>query len=362
MTQQNPPDDLPPLLLREPYRLMNPPLISILVPTYNGGPYLEILLDSILQQTFSDFEVLLLDDCSKDDSWQVMQKYASDPRFRLFKWNPNRGAHAGTFFLLGQMRGEFWCYPGADDILKPDFLANRLRIMEDNPNCALVHGRAEYIDEHGRPAEPQTPDMDIPSMMSGSRALETLLQHNYINAPSVMVRSSVTRLVLPQFCGMMFYPMDWYLWVLIAATGFDFGWDDRKLHSYRVHLSSNSLIPAKEAIRKVEIRLTLLLALRKACAYSDLALASWARHGRGLYLTTLYRCWAARKSPSYNPMWLHQATTVFGGRCPSPAVLFILNLFPVLFCGMKEKRAKAKQAFGVSGLAQIDEPLFDRPI
>lgn len=341
---------------------MKPPKISIIVPTYNGGPYLEILLESLLRQSFQDFEILLLDDCSKDDSWQVMKRYSSDPRFRLFKWNPNRGAHSGTFFLLGQMHGEFWCYPGADDILNPDFLANRLKILEENPNCALVHGRANYIDQDGKLAEAQTPDMNIPPMMAGSRALETLLQHNYINAPSVMVRTSVTRIVLPQFCGMMFYPMDWYLWVLIAATGFDFGWDERKLHSYRVHLVSNSLIPAKEAIRKVEIRLTLLLALRKACSFSDLALDSWSRHGRNLYLMTLYRCWTARKAESYNPMWFRQAMAVGRGGSRNPTLEFFTHLPSVILCGLKERKAKKTQSFVVSGLAQIDEPLFHRSI
>ncbi|MEO8615207.1 MAG: glycosyltransferase [Luteolibacter sp.] len=335
------------------------PKISIIIPTYNGGPYLELLLESILKQTFTDYEVLLLDDCSKDDSWSVMEKYATDSRFRLFRWQPNRGAHAGTFFLLSQLRGEFWCYPGADDILGPEFLRERLGILEENPNCALVHGRAKYIDQDGLPTEAQTPDMDIPFMMNGSRALETLLQHNYINAPSVMVRTSVMRMILPQFCGMMFYPMDWYLWILISATGFDFAWDQRELHSYRVHLTSNSLIPAKESIRKVEIRLTLLLALYKAGMYSDLAMDSWSRHGRSLYLLTLHRCWAARNMASYNPMWLRQAK-VAAGRPSGTSLLseYLLNLPAILISGWKERKAKSSQAFGVSGLAQLDEPLF----
>lgn len=339
---------------------MNSPLISIIVPTYNGGPYLELLLDSILRQSFADYEVLLLDDCSKDGSWEVMGRYCSDARFRRFRWDPNRGAHAGTFFLLTQMRGDYWCYPGADDVLEPEFLTERLKVMQEHPNCAVVHGRADYIGPDGEEVPPQTPDLDIPAMMPGSRALETLLQHNYINAPSVMVRASVTRLVLPQFCGMMFYPMDWYLWILIAATGFDFAWDDRKLHSYRVHLTSNSLIPAKEAIRKVEIRLTLLLALRKACGYSDLAMDSWARHGRDLYVMTLFRCWTARKSPSYNGAWFRQAMVAAGRRRAGLTLEFFLKLPTILLTGFRERQARAAQSFTVSGLAQIDEPLFRR--
>ena len=335
------------------------PKISIVVPTYNGGPYLEVFLDSIFQQTFIDFEVLLLDDCSKDESWQVMQRYSSDPRIRTFRWNPNRGAHAGTFFLLGQIRGDFWCYPGADDLLEPEFLAERLKVMEENPNCAVVHGRAKYIDQDGKPTAPQTPEMDIPFMMPGARALETLLQHNYINAPSVMVRSTVTRLILPQFCGMMFYPMDWYLWILIASTGFDFAWDTRELHSYRVHLTSNSLIPAKEAVRKVEIRLTLLLALRKAAYFSDFAMDSWGRHGRKLFLMTLFRCWSARKAESYNPVWLRQALIAAGHcGCQSLPVAMLLNLPGVMLCGQRERNSRDSQAFTTSGLSQIDEPLF----
>jgi hypothetical protein len=337
------------------------PRVSIVVPTFNGGPYLKLLLDSILRQSFTDFEVLLLDDCSVDDSWSVMEEYRNDPRFRLFRWNPNRGAHAGTFFLLGQMRGEFWCYPGADDILEPGFLEERVKALDANPNCALVHGQAHYIDQIGNPAAPQAPELDIPPVMPGSRALETLLQHNYINGPSVMVRSSLTRSVLPHFCGMMFNPMDWYLWILIAATGFDFAWDPRKLHSYRVHLSSNSLAPDRESLRKVEIRLAPLLALKKATHFSDLAMDAWARHGRQLFLLTLFRCWVVRRSPSYDPMWLRQALVAHGwsGR-QRLTHAFLAHLPLILLAGWRERSVRSAQRFVTAGLAQINEPLFRR--
>lgn len=334
------------------------PLISIILPVYNAGPYLRVLIDSVLAQDHSDFEVLMLDDASTDGSLDIMREYKRDNRFKIFSWTENRGAHAGTLFLLNQARGEFWCYPGADDILSCQFLRERLGMLVGHPNRALVHGRARYIDEQGNLAPPQMISWDIPENMDGRRALETLLQHNYINAPSIMARMDLTRMVLPFFTGAMFYPMDWYLWILLAATGYDFHYDKRELHSYRLHLQSNSLKPEKAGIRSVETRLVTLVALKKATAYSDFAASAWSKYSRCLYLLTLYRIWINRNLPE-SKRWFALLQTS-AARVPRQSLVteVIKDFLPMILAGGKERKARLHQIFTVSGLALVDEPMF----
>ena len=344
---------------------MNPvvPKISIVVPTYNAGAYLDSLLESLVEQSLVTFEVLLLDDASKDDSLQRMEKYAADERVRIFQWESNRGAHAGTLFLLTEIRGEFWCYPGADDYFEPNFLEERLKWIEKHPNVALVHGRAGYVDEHGLKIDDPNPPMNTPELMRGDDLLLALLEHNFINAPSVIVRSSFTKTILPFFTGAVFYPMDWYLWILLAALGFDFRYDDRALHAYRIHSASNSLTPEKLAVRRAECRLTPLLALSKASGYSDHAAVLWSRWGRTLYAAWLLRALVVSKSRRFDFAWLRLAAQACR-RQPQgrffPLFDYVRNGLAIVMTAYRERKARSKQRLSVSGLAQIRHPMFEK--
>src|SRR5208283_2021033 len=267
----------------------NLPLVSVLVPTYNAAPYLQELCESIQTQTYRNLEVLILNDGSSDNTLAVLEPYRKDPRVRIFGWSPNRGVNASTSALLGLMRGEYWCNPGADDVLHPVFVAQRLELLQSHMEAALVHGPSELIDESGHLAKGDFQFLKLPSQTEGPRALAMLLQHNVIGTTSVLVRSDITRLVLPFFLCNWKYAQDWYLWLLHAATGYDLLWDVQPLHKYRVHERSLSFDPAKAAMRRAEIRLVPLCALSAAARFSPLAAELWSK-----WRKTLYRAWLLR--------------------------------------------------------------------
>ena len=128
------------------------PLVSILVPAYNAGRYLQELCRSIQAQTYPHYEVLVGNDGSTDDTAAVVAPFLKDDRFRLLSWAPNRGLNRGWGLLCSAMRGDYWCSPGADDIYEPRFLESRVEALQANPQAFLVHGLPELIDEHGAPA------------------------------------------------------------------------------------------------------------------------------------------------------------------------------------------------------------------
>jgi glycosyltransferase involved in cell wall biosynthesis len=337
------------------------PLVSIIVPAYNAAPYLAELCDSIRAQTHPNFEALILDDGSIDNTREVLEPFRTDSRFKILNWSLNRGVNAATSALLIRMKGECWCNPGADDVLHPNFVAQRLAVLEAHPEAAMVHGPAEFIDAKSARVKVDFPNLKLPANMEGARALSMLLQHNIISTSSVMVRSDLTRLVLPHFLGDWKYAQDWYLWLLLAATGFDLRWDEQILHKYRAHENSLSGRASHAATRRAEIRLVPLCALSTAAQFSPLAARLWSRWRKTLYRLWLFRAFNLQREGGLKPDWLQLAARAFYGANKNHASLFrefCKHGLGVALAGQKERSAIQKQSFRVSGLAQINDPVF----
>lgn len=125
------------------------PIISVIIPVYNAQNYLPECLDSVKNQSFLNFEVLLVDDCSSDDSLTVCEKYAAgDQRFKIFRHSVNRGPGAARNTAIDNACGETIFFLDADDFLEPDTLAvlNTLWLEESADICI---GKFNYYHSEG---------------------------------------------------------------------------------------------------------------------------------------------------------------------------------------------------------------------
>ena len=116
------------------------PVVSVVVPVYNGQPYLQRLVDSLMDQAFTAFEVLLVDDCSTDDSVALLSRLTSgDERFRLLTSPTNLGtAPRVVNVALPQARGEYFVYASQDDFFSPDWLERMVdRARETRADATL---------------------------------------------------------------------------------------------------------------------------------------------------------------------------------------------------------------------------------
>lgn len=123
-----------------------PPLVSIVVPSYNCGRFIAEAIDSALQQTYSDKEVIVVDDGSTDDSLDVLRRYGD--RIRVVT-EPNQGVSAARNEGIRRSRGELVALLDADDVWRADKLAKQVPFFA-NPAVGLVYCALEYIDEAGR--------------------------------------------------------------------------------------------------------------------------------------------------------------------------------------------------------------------
>lgn len=130
----------------------NNKLVSVVIPCYNHEKYIKKTVLSVLNQTYSNLEVLVADDCSTDNSADVL-KTICDERLKTFFFNENCGTVRTLNFLLEQASGDYIATLGSDDWFMPDKVEKQVRIMEENPDLGAVFTWATFIDGEDKPCK-----------------------------------------------------------------------------------------------------------------------------------------------------------------------------------------------------------------
>jgi glycosyltransferase involved in cell wall biosynthesis len=126
------------------------PLVSVLMANYNYSGYIGQAIESVLGQTYQNFEIVVCDDGSTDDSREVIQKYADrDPRVRLV-CKENGGQASAFNAAFGKSRGEVVCLLDSDDLFETDKLRQVVDVFRADSTCGLVSHAIEMIDEQGK--------------------------------------------------------------------------------------------------------------------------------------------------------------------------------------------------------------------
>jgi glycosyltransferase involved in cell wall biosynthesis len=127
------------------------PVVSIGLPVFNGEPFLSETLDSILGQSFTDFELLISDNASTDGTEEICRTNAkSDKRIRYFRNQQNVGAAENYNRVFHLASGKYFKWAAHDDICAPTFLSKCVSVLEENPEIILCYSLAKAIDESGR--------------------------------------------------------------------------------------------------------------------------------------------------------------------------------------------------------------------
>ena len=166
------------------------PTVSVLMPVYNAARYLAEAVDSILGQTFADFEFLIVDDGSTDRSLTILQRYAArDRRIRLTS-RPNTGYTVALNELLRLARGELVARMDADDVALPERLLRQVDYLRAHPDVVCVGTAVQLVDEGGRYLRDGHPGMDHAEIQERALAGDCPLTH-----PSVMMRRAAVEAV-----------------------------------------------------------------------------------------------------------------------------------------------------------------------
>lgn len=125
------------------------PRVSVVVPTYNNADYVEATIESILGQTFTDFELVISDHSSTDDTWARVQRYAADPRVRLFQTPAGGGAPANWSAVSAAATGDYLKLVCGDDLIAPECLAEQVAVMDADRDVVMTACQRDLIDARG---------------------------------------------------------------------------------------------------------------------------------------------------------------------------------------------------------------------
>ncbi|HEY9633632.1 MAG TPA: glycosyltransferase family A protein [Coleofasciculaceae cyanobacterium] len=156
------------------------PKVTVVIATYNSMDYLPETLESVLRQTFTDFEVLVVDDGSSDSTVQWASGLV-EPRVKLIT-QENQGVCVARNTGIAHARGEYVAFLDSDDLWEPTKLEKQVRCFEDNPALGLVHTWLALIDEQG------TSTGRVLASNAEGDVLEQLVQKNTVACSSTMGR------------------------------------------------------------------------------------------------------------------------------------------------------------------------------
>jgi glycosyltransferase involved in cell wall biosynthesis len=125
------------------------PLLGVGLFVFNGERFIEEALQSILNQTFTDFELIISDNASTDRTGEIAQAYAKcDDRIRYYRSEKNMGAGWNARRVYELARGKYFKWAAVDDLLEPDLLERCVEILESDPGCVVAHARTKEVDEN----------------------------------------------------------------------------------------------------------------------------------------------------------------------------------------------------------------------
>lgn len=204
-------------------------LCSVILPVYNSAEYLDITIQSILNQTYRNLEVIILDDCSSDDSFYIAKKYAFlDNRIKVIKLKFNQGCAEARNLGLKEAMGDYIAFIDSDDVWQPNKLEKQIKILQRG-DVGLSYTAYNIVNDEGNMMKSINVKCNI--------NLDGLLKENTVVFSSVVCKVEVIEKLKFE---KRWYHEDYIFLLTLLNNNIKFMGINEKLVNYRVHNNSRS--------------------------------------------------------------------------------------------------------------------------
>ncbi len=202
------------------------PKVSVIIPAYNSEKYIARTIQSVLAQSFTDYEIIVIDDGSTDNTKEIIAQFGNRVQYLA---QQNKGPSVARNLGIEKSSGQYLAFLDHDDVFLKDKLLIQSRVLDNEPDVGLVTGWLKFIDDEGTP---------LSNQMSPSNDYFTL--RDFLNTDPILTPSlpMVRRSVLDQigvFDTEFWYTSDYEMWVRIAAHGWKVKCVQDFILNYRIH-------------------------------------------------------------------------------------------------------------------------------
>ena len=228
------------------------PRVSVVVPSFNNASFIEATMDSILAQSFEDFELVVADHSSVDGTWELLQHYRTDPRVRLLRTEAGGGAPRNWERVTAAAGGQLLKLVCGDDIIYPDCLRMQVEAMDANPEVVLVAAQRDLIDVRGAILMSRRGLAGLTGRVAGRVAARrtVVVGANIFGEPACVLIRRKTLQDAGGWDGRHPYVIDEATYVNVLLRG-DFFGIDRSLAAFRLSSSQWSVHLAREQSHQV---------------------------------------------------------------------------------------------------------------
>lgn len=207
------------------------PFVTVIMSVYNNGPYLKKAIDSVLSQTYSNFEFIITDDCSSDDSLSIIEEYSiRDERIKIIKNEKNLGLTRSLNNMIKIAKGDIIARMDGDDICLNKRFEKQISVFEEKnvdvvfSNTNIIDFNGEYVCKSYRPSKLST-------------ILKVIKLHNYIPHPTVMFKKDLIK-KYGDYSEAAYKCEDQELWIRLRDNKVRFHYIDKPLLNYRINPNS----------------------------------------------------------------------------------------------------------------------------
>lgn len=212
------------------------PLVSVVIPCYNHENFVQDCIRSVINQTYQNIELIIIDDGSKDNSVSKIEEMSEKCKRRFvrfeFRHRANKGLSATLNEALEWCEGEYYCSFASDDIMTENRIKKQLEYLNENPKCAGVFGAFEVINPTGLVE-------NVRKKNNKKYYFKDIFLHEHeLPAPTQLLRMEVVKKIGGYVKGIVIE--DWFMWLKITELGYSLDYIDEIFVKYRRHDSNTS--------------------------------------------------------------------------------------------------------------------------
>lgn len=221
------------------------PLVTVIIPNYNHSIFLKERIESVLNQGFNNFEIILMDDCSSDDSRNILLEYKNNEKVSAILFNEK---NSGSTFKQWEKgidiaKGKYIWIAESDDTATSDFLSKTITVLDSDDKISLVFCRSVFINENGDPIAIENTQNSIDKnfgkkdyVMDGNDFIRKFLRHlNVIpNASAVVFKKDMLQNDIFKEINSMKYAGDWFFWTNLITNNI-VGYIAEPKNNFRFH-------------------------------------------------------------------------------------------------------------------------------